>query len=172
MTTDAEQVPRLAGSDVAVWLDPGPDGAHLALEDFVSFRLNKAAAAVQRAIGRSYLAEFGLGPAHWRLLAMLARFSPLAFAEIVRRSSMDKAQISRAAQVLTQRGLIRRMSEGGRRVAFEVTPSGADLYDRVIRVARRHQRAMLDRLSPEQRRHLHAALTTLEAIATPANEPA
>src|SRR6202008_3476509 len=87
------------------WLKLPRSGSGLNVEDFLTFRMNRLSNALRTNLTKAYLEEFELSLPEWRLLALVARFSPLRFSEVTARSGMDKGQVSRTLRVMAKRGL-------------------------------------------------------------------
>jgi DNA-binding MarR family transcriptional regulator len=156
------------------WLSLNRNGASLHIEDFLTFRLTRLSNALRNNMTKPYLEEFELSLPEWRLLALVARFSPLRFSELTSRSSMDKGQVSRTLRVMTKRGLTKTkiISQRGSRsaealaapVSVSITAKGKALYQSVLPVAQRHQSQMLQNLSDSERVGLYKALDKLFAV--------
>jgi DNA-binding MarR family transcriptional regulator len=156
------------------WLSLNRNGASLHIEDFLTFRLTRLSNALRNNMTKPYLEEFELSLPEWRLLALVARFSPLRFSELTSRSSMDKGQVSRTLRVMTKRGLTKTkiISQRGSRsaealaapVSVSITAKGKALYQSVLPVAQRHQSQMLQTLSDSERVGLYKALDKLFAV--------
>ena len=111
---------------------------------------------------------------HLRLLALVARFSPLRFSELTSRSSMDKGQVSRTLRVMTKRGLTKSktINQRGSRstealaapVSVSITAKGAALYRALLPVAQRHQSQMLQTLNESERVALFNTLDKLFSV--------
>jgi DNA-binding MarR family transcriptional regulator len=87
------------------WLKLPRSGSGLNVEDFLTFRMNRLSNALRTNLTKAYLEDFELSLPEWRLLALVARFSPLRFSEVTARSGMDKGQVSRTLRVMAKRGL-------------------------------------------------------------------
>ena len=74
------------------WLKLPRSGSGLNVEDFLTFRMNRLSNALRTNLTKAYLEEFELSLPEWRLLALVARFSPLRFSEVTARSAMDKGR--------------------------------------------------------------------------------
>lgn len=150
----------------SAWLDPGPGGEHLAVEDFITFHVGRLANASQRNITRRYLRPFGLSAPEWRLLSLLARFSPVGFTRLCQLTSMDKAQASRTVRLLIKKGLANSQTDPThqRKVVVSMTEGGAALFQEILPEARRHQLQLFDALSLDDRRHLFAILAKLATV--------
>lgn len=167
----ASRSKRNTAGAVCPWDKLTDSGRGLHIEDFLTFHLIRLANAAKTNVTRRYLIEFNLSVPEWRLLALTIGLSPVRFSELVARSHMDKGQVSRTLQTMTQRGLIsaKTVSAASRRskeaisapVIVAVTPKGRKLYDAVLPVARRNQARLLNTLSPSERKTLHSVLTKL-----------
>ncbi len=154
-----------ATDDPCPWIDPGPDGERLGLEDFLTFKLTRLASAGQRSVTATYLEKFNLGISEWQQLAALARYSPAPFGQLVSLSSLDKALVSRSIRSLVARGLATTSPdpEHGKRLVCSISAKGRALFRRILPQAQRRQAALLARLSTQERIVLHQALRKLEA---------
>lgn len=121
---------------------------------------------------KRYLEEFGLSLPEWRLLALIARFSPLRFSELTTRSSMDKGQVSRTLRVMSKRGLtkMKALKRGtayaealAAPVIVSVTAKGKGLYKSVLPTAQRRQAEVLLTLKDAERVQLFDTLEKLFA---------
>ena len=147
--------------DACPWLEPGPLGENLRVEDFPTFILLRLANSAKVHLTRRYLDQFGISLPEWRLLALTARFSPLPFGEVALRSSMDKGQVSRTLQIIRRKGLVRinavnatKRPRGGTtapRIEVFVTPKGRALCQKIVPVARKHQMRLLALMSTKER---------------------
>ena len=76
------------------------------IEAFFPYQLAVISAAFSRQLENVYRHEAGLTREEWRMLFLLANAESLTSKEIALRSSLDKVQISRAAQRLIKKRLI------------------------------------------------------------------
>ncbi|MFQ5972786.1 MAG: MarR family winged helix-turn-helix transcriptional regulator [Alphaproteobacteria bacterium] len=149
----------------------------LILERFVPYRLSVLANTVSRAIAREYQARFGLSIPEWRVLAVLGRFAPLTASGVSTRTEMDKVRVSRAVARLLKADLIERRTdpEDRRRGLLSHTRAGADIYRRIVPLARGREAALIEVLSSEEVAQLDRLLDKLQRradrIATTAGGP-
>jgi len=147
------------------WNDPGTEGDNLRINEFLTFHLLRLASVAKSSVAREYLDPAGLSVPEWRLLATVANYSPLAFADITAMTTMDKGQVSRTLRSAQGKGLVatelvptdRRGSGESSvssisRVIVSITPSGRALYDKVMPVAQRYQAGLIGLMNPEERR--------------------
>lgn len=163
----AVAVTKRSAAPTRAWLDLADDGSNLDLTEFPSFRLVEAHALIHRNVTRVYLSGFGLGVPEWRLLALLARRSPLTMREVKARSWMDKGQISRAATLLERQKLLDREADPahGKRQVLRITAAGLRLFKKIWPEAQRSQAMLLAALSPAERSALFSGLDKLLAAA-------
>jgi DNA-binding MarR family transcriptional regulator len=147
------------------WRDVAESGEGLAYEDFLSFRLGRLNALVQREVTRKYVEPNGLTHPEWRVLARLARHGSIAMSELGRISLMDKAGISRAIEALLSKSLAERHIDPAhaRRRIVAITPAGRRTMKRVLPFAMREQASMLRLLSEDERIVLDNAFAKLTA---------
>ena len=148
------------------WSDPGPDGANLRINEFLTFHLLRLASVAKASVSREYLDPAGLSVPEWRLLATVANFSPLPFSDITSMTTMDKGQVSRTLRSAQGKGLVatalvptdrRAAAEGAAsssisRVVVSITPAGRELYAKVMPVAQRFQAGLIGLMNVEERR--------------------
>ncbi|MBL8269174.1 MarR family winged helix-turn-helix transcriptional regulator [Steroidobacter sp.] len=154
------------------WVAVSRSGAHLNVEDFLTFRLTRLSNALRTNLTKPYLESFELSLPEWRLLALVARFAPMRFSEVTARSGMDKGQVSRTLRVMATRGLTKTkaIKSGSRStealaapVMVSITPKGTALYKAVLPVARKRQADMLLTLSEAERGSLYSIIDKLSA---------
>lgn len=104
----------------------GPIGK---LEDFIPYKLAVVANRLSQSIGHLFETQFNLQMPEWRILMALYAYGSLVFAEVVERTSMDKARVSRANRRLIDLGLIGTAGDpkDGRRVILALTPAGEQI---------------------------------------------
>jgi DNA-binding MarR family transcriptional regulator len=125
----------------------------LLLENFLPYRLNRAAAQVSRDFRRVYGPHHDLTVPEWRVLATLGEFDEITAKSIGAHSSMHKTKVSRAVGALeTRRWLTRRQNPGDRREDFlSLTPLGRQTYSAIVPRALAFEEALLKRLGPHAR---------------------
>jgi DNA-binding MarR family transcriptional regulator len=136
----------------------------LILEDFIPYRLNKAAEAVSQRFASIYRDRYGLTRPEWRTLATLGQFGVLTATAIGAHSSMHKTKVSRAVFTLEQRRWLRRKRDDvDRRIEnLELTPAGRKAYTGLAKVAHQFEAELLSHLGERGENELKAGLTTLE----------
>ena len=136
----------------------------LVLEDFIPYRLNKAAEAVSQRFASIYRDRYGLTRPEWRTLATLGQFGILTATAIGAHSSMHKTKVSRAVFALEKRRwLSRKRDDIDRRIEnLELTPAGRKVYADLAKVAHQFEAELLSHLGKRGENELKAGLAALE----------
>lgn len=161
------------------WRDPGPTGDRLEVEDFPSFLLMRLGSLAKSKLTRLYLDRAALSLPEWRLLNLLARFSPTTYPALVRRSTMDKAQISLTLRTLVAHGWATwegaaandrtRATRRATRI-IAIAPRGRAVIRKLLPEARRAQMRVLGRLTVDERVRLYTLLQKLCGVLDPPDE--
>jgi DNA-binding MarR family transcriptional regulator len=136
----------------------------LILEDFIPYRLNKAAEAVSQRFASIYRDRYGLTRPEWRTLATLGQFGILTATAVGTHSSMHKTKVSRAVFTLEKRRwLSRKRDDIDRRIEnLELTPGGRKAYNELAKVAHQFETELLSHLGKRGENELKAGLAALE----------
>ena len=139
----------------------------LRLDDYLPYRLSVASNEVSRLIARAYEDRFGLTIPQWRVICVLAEDGPSTPQAIVARTATDKVVVSRAAQALTTRRLVRRIpsAEDRRSHHLELTETGTDLHSDVAPLAIAYEQKVIAGLDPSEIESLKRLLRTMEGAA-------
>jgi len=139
----------------------------LRLDDYLPYRLSVASNEVSRLIARAYEDRFGLTIPQWRVICVLAEDGPAPPQAIVARTATDKVVVSRAAQALTARRLVRRIpsAEDRRSHHLELTETGQTLHRDVAPLAIAYEQKVIAGLDPADIESLKRLLRTMEAAA-------
>jgi DNA-binding MarR family transcriptional regulator len=139
----------------------------LRLRDYLPYRLSVAANAVSRLIARAYEDRFGLTIPQWRLIAVLADEGPLTPQALCAHTIMDKVTVTRAAQGLLRRRLIKRLPNqaDGRSHRLVLTTAGEQLYAEVVPLALRYEEQLLAGMDSYAVAKLEEQLRQLEQMA-------
>ncbi|MDW9567694.1 MarR family transcriptional regulator [Sinorhizobium meliloti] len=135
------------------------------LENFLPYRLNRAAEFVALRFAAQYKARYQLTRPEWRTLAALgsSRRSMTA-TEIGAHSTMHKTKVSRAVFNLEQRRWLKR-EEDGRDRRFEhlaLTPAGRQAYRELTELASDYQAELHSVLGAENMEALSQGLGAVE----------
>lgn len=134
------------------------------LQDFFPYRLAVTSAAFSRLLVDVYQRRFGLGRDEWRLLYLLANVKAETSLDLGRNTSLDKVQVSRAADRLLRKGLIRRStSDIDRRLwLYACTPDGRAMFQDVRALVDQRSEAVLSKMSRDDRAALERGLAALD----------
>jgi DNA-binding MarR family transcriptional regulator len=144
----------------------------IVLDEFLPYRLSVAANAVSKLIASAYARKFDLSIPEWRLIAVLHQDKSATQQELVGRTVMDKVAVSRAAQSLEERGLIRRENDAvdGRAVRTTLTRAGRDLFAAIEPAALGYEQKLLANFTKAETRQLHEFLARLRDAALAAGK--
>ncbi len=164
--------PHRPGQAACPWLNAGPGGRGLALDDYPSALLMRVANLIQLEVTSVYAKQHALTVPEWRLLARLCESAPMQLAALCRTSFFDKAYAGRVLRPLERRGLVALTADRAhkRRMIVDITSAGRELARQVQPVARRSQMRLLEALEPVERTALYTTLHKLLA-ATAAPPP-
>ncbi len=137
--------------------------ADFLLDAFLPYRLSVTSNRVSRAFARRYAAEFGITIPEWRVLAVLGSYAPVSSNEVVERTAMDKAKVSRAVAQLEAAGLIERAGDpkDARLIRLSFSRRGRRVYRAIVPRARALEAELLEGLGPRQRDQLAGLLSHL-----------
>lgn len=144
-----------------------PPTGELKLDAYLPYRLSVASNAVSRLIARAYEDRFGLTVPQWRLICVLAEEGGATQGGIVARTGMDKVTVSRAAQGLSQRRLVRRSDHhaDGRSHVLALSTEGRRLYAEIAPLALAYEAALISGLTPDEVAVLKRLLLRLQSSA-------
>lgn len=134
-----------------------------ALDRFLTYRLHRIAKISDRDSAAAYQAELGLSLSEGRCLAAVGQFEPASVKDIARLANLDKANASRAADVLVARGLVQKAASAtdGRGVALSLTREGRPLWRRVMKLIERRNGEVFGVLGAHDLRRLDELLDRL-----------
>jgi len=143
--------------------DTRADHDVLDLERFLPYRLSLLTNTVSRAIARAYDARFGLTIPQWRVMAVLGRFPDISANEVAEKTAMDKVMVSRAVSALLRDGSVLRETDAAdrRRSVLRLSRDGADVYARIVPLARRYEAELMSALSTDDWQALDRMIDTL-----------
>jgi DNA-binding MarR family transcriptional regulator len=139
----------------------------LPLDQFLTYRLHQVNKLTDRASSNAYAAAFGLPVGEARCLAAIGEFAPVSVVQLAGRANLDKAQASRAAHALVERGLAEKAASASdaRGVELRLTPAGRTLWKRVMTVIAARNDEIFGCLSAAERRELARMLDCVVAHA-------
>lgn len=135
----------------------------LNLDTFLPFELAVIANRVSYMVGKIFDEKYGLQIPDWRILVTLERDGKLAPNQIVQKTSMDKARVSRAQRRLSDMGLVTVVDNpnDGRRKMLELSSKGRAMCEEIVPEAIRREKWLMDSLSPAEQVALHSILKKL-----------
>ncbi|MBT9462558.1 MarR family winged helix-turn-helix transcriptional regulator [Hydrogenophaga sp.] len=138
-----------------------------ALQDFLTYRLHRLAKLTDRQSIDAYAQVFGLGVGEARCLAAIGQFAPLSVKDLAARANLDKAQASRAAQMLVDRALVLKSASetDARGVVLTLTRTGRPLWKRVMRLIEQRNADIFGCLTSTEQRQLEGLFDRLIAHA-------
>jgi DNA-binding MarR family transcriptional regulator len=148
---------------------PSPSGSivwHPRVSDYLTLRINIVGKLLDRHSSRMLTKRFQLTLAEWRVLSQLALGSVSTVRALAEGMVVDRAEVSRAAMSLIERGCVAKQENprDRRSPLFACTEQGRALY-RTIRPARRRFQAKLAaELTPRQLDGLRQALDRLTVL--------
>ena len=137
----------------------------LDLDTFLPFELAVIANRVSYMVGKIFDEKYGLQIPDWRILVTLERDGKLAPNQIVEKTSMDKARVSRAQRRLSDMGLVTVVDNpnDGRRKMLGLSPKGRAMCEEIVPEAIRREQWLMDALTPAEQVALHGILSKLHA---------
>jgi DNA-binding MarR family transcriptional regulator len=140
----------------------GPIGS---LDDFIPYKLAVVANRVSQSIGHVFETQFNLQMPEWRILMALYAYGALIFNEVVERTSMDKARVSRAQRRLVDLNMIKTSDHptDGRRLILALTPTGVRRCADILPEAAEREAWFLSALTDEEHKQLDVILNKLMA---------
>lgn len=137
------------------------------LDEHLTWRLHRLNKLSDKRSSEAYAREFGLPVGEARCLAAMGESDPLSVNDLAARAHLNKAQASRAAQALVDRGLVSKQASptDARAVVLTLTPQGQKLWTRVMGLIARRNDEIFGCLTASERRQLAIWLDRLIAHA-------
>jgi len=138
----------------------GPIGR---LEDFIPYKLAVVANRISQSIGRLFETQFNIQMPEWRIMMALYAYDDLVFNEVVERTSMDKARVSRGQRRLVDLGLLRSQRDPGdaRKVILSLTAKGEKMCADILPLAAKREAWYLAALDHHEHQQLDLILDKL-----------
>jgi len=140
-----------------------PRVAAFSLAEFLPYRLAVATDSISRVFSESYEGSFNLTIPEWRTLAVVAKHGPLSPTSVGHRTAMDKVKVSRAAQSLITKGLLRQSLDptDGRGRLLRLTRKGISTYASIVPLAAKLEAKVFDGFSRADLTALNRMLTKI-----------
>lgn len=134
------------------------------LDNFLPYRITVLASHIAVSFAKQHAEQFGLSIPEWRVVAVLGRHGELSSGEVMEKTSMDKAKVSRAVTRLTAASIIARKAnlEDQRSNRLELTRKGRQIHDRITPIATNLEQELLSALTREELEVFARALTKLD----------
>lgn len=139
------------------------------LETYLPYKLASTAESFSQKLVDVYGRTHGLSREEWRLLYLLADVEQLTSLELTQRTTLDKVQVSRAAQKLEEKGLINRsIPASDRRLrVYTCSKKGQELFAEIFPKVEAQTEAILCNMSLEDQATLWRSIDVLaKAVAT------
>ena len=139
------------------------------LEEMLTYQVSMLYSRLALATSRQLARGFDLALREWRVLALLAKAESISASDLVSRSPMDKASVSRAVTNLVNRGLVstRPDPQDARVRNLALTRAGWRMYERIAPLSVERQQALLSALTSTEQKTL---FRVLDKLMTCANE--
>lgn len=133
------------------------------LEETFTYRLHAVSKLTDHLSRHAYENEIGIPYGEGRCLAAIGAFGPLSVKVLARAANLDKAQASRSAQALVERGLVSREPDAndGRGVVLATTAKGRALWRKLMALIERRNEEIVACLSVQERAQLDRLLDRL-----------
>jgi len=133
------------------------------LASFLPFRLAVVTDSVARMFAENYVGISNLTIPEWRTLAVVAEHGTLSPTAVGHHTAMDKVKVSRAAQSLVAKGLLRQSKDprDGRGRLLRLTRKGVATHARIVPLANKLESLLFDDLSRADMAALNRALTNI-----------
>lgn len=137
------------------------------LTDFLSYRIVRLHQALNNQATTLVDTIAGVSLIQWRVIAMVGSDTARTARELVRKSVIDPAVISRTVRGLESAGIMElsRSHRDRRVLEFSLTPSGQEIYQRTFPKMQMRQAALLDALDQSEQDVIFEILDKLEVAA-------
>jgi DNA-binding MarR family transcriptional regulator len=134
------------------------------LDERVSYRFSVIAKRLEQTLSAMHAKSLGISLNNWKIMRVIGFFGPLSATGLGSRTSLDPDKITRAVDVLVQRGYVIRKDDEAdrRRVVLTLSAKGRRVHDRIEMVAGTMEAEFLSVLTAEEGKVLRSALTKLE----------
>ena len=144
------------------------EATRLELHRWFPYRFSWIANEVSLCLHNAYHARWGISVPGWRIIAVLAEYSPMAAKDVAEETAMDVVQVTRAVNELAQKKLVLRREDAvdRRRLSLQLSAAGRRVYQEVVPYARQLEDELLNGLSAAERGILADPLDRVQANAT------
>lgn len=134
------------------------------LERRVSYRISRLHGRLNAQAARILSNSADISLSQWRILVMVDVDNEISATEIVRRTKMDKAMVSRAIKGLSEAGLVQVIvsKEDQRLHKVRMTDQGRARFERALPAMLERQDRLVEGLDAEEQDQLFSILAKLE----------
>jgi DNA-binding MarR family transcriptional regulator len=130
-------------------------------EDYVAVLVIAIANRLTRGASKYYREAWDLGVVEWRIIIYLGYKAEHAIGEIAEATDLDRGAASRSIKLLSERGLVRTETGGGRISLVSLTKKGEALLQQLRIVGRRREDRLMAAFNPAERKQLMSLLPKL-----------
>jgi DNA-binding MarR family transcriptional regulator len=136
----------------------------LDLNNYLPYRLLVVTAKVTQAYEKRYKRDFGISIPESRVLNVLGQYHTLSSTEMGELTTMTKSRVSAAVNRLLTIGMLVRIEdrEDQRVFRLEFSPSGRELYERMVPVALEMEEKLISTFGPRDRATFMKLLNAIE----------
>jgi len=148
-------------------IDHQPIRHPIDFDNNLAYNLAVVSNLLNTGVTRNITEHYGVGITAWRVLGIMGAYAPMYAKDIVQRTGIDKATVSRAVNQMIADGLVERRPEprDKRHTRLQLTAQGIALHDRITPLAKRFYGHFEAVLAPEERRSLLELLKKVRARA-------
>ncbi len=143
--------------------DRNDSGAEFRLDTFLPYKLAVVTDCISNVFAGNYDRQFQLTIPEWRVLATIAVHGTMSPTSVGRQTAMDKVKVSRAAQSLVAKGMLRQNQDprDGRGRLLRLTRKGTAAFEGMVPLATRLETKIFGSLSRADLTALNRILTKL-----------
>ena len=134
------------------------------LDERVTYRFSVITKRLEQTLAAMHAKTLGISLNNWKIMRVIGFFGPLSATGLGSRTSLDPDKITRAVDVLVQRGYVIRKDDEAdrRRVVLTLSAKGRRVHDKIEMVAGTMEAEFLSVLTAEESKVLRSALSKLE----------
>jgi len=135
----------------------------LDLKKFLPYRLSVLEQRISKTIAQKYTKQFGLSRIEWRVMSTLAMFEGISAKQICQFTRMEKMQVSRAINGLTQKQLInQKVSPNDQRInLLTLTGKGLSIYQLIVPLVVEEEKKIFETFNQKELQQFHQLINKL-----------
>jgi len=135
----------------------------LDLKKFLPYRLSVLEQRISKTIAQKYTKQFGLSRIEWRVMSTLAMFEGISAKQICQFTRMEKMQVSRAINGLTQKQLInQKVSPNDQRInLLTLTGKGLSIYQLIVPLVVEEEKKIFEPFNEKELQQFHQLINKL-----------